>query len=67
MAGRGYATEAARGVVAWLIAGGVGSIVAHVHPDHTASAAVAERAGLAPTDRFVDGERAWEWLTPAPD
>jgi RimJ/RimL family protein N-acetyltransferase len=62
--GRGYATEAARGLAAWLEAGGVGSIVAHVHPDHAASAAVARRAGHGPTDRYVDGERAWERLGP---
>ena len=57
--GRGYATEAARGLVDWLVRGGVPEIVAHVHPDHQASAAVAARAGLEPTDTFVDGEREW--------
>jgi RimJ/RimL family protein N-acetyltransferase len=58
--GRGYATEAARALVAWLEALGARSIVAHVHPDHAASAAVADRAGLEPTDRMVEGERAWQ-------
>jgi len=57
--GRGYASEAARGLVAWLEAARVGSIVAHVHPDHVRSAVVAERAGLVPTDELVDGERVW--------
>jgi RimJ/RimL family protein N-acetyltransferase len=57
--GRGYATEAARALVDWLERGDVRSIVAHVHPDHAASATVAERAGLEPTDVMVDGERAW--------
>ena len=61
--GRGYATEAVRGLVDWLEAAEVGTIVAHVHTDHAASAAVAERAGLAPTSVFVDGERAWERLS----
>lgn len=57
--GRGYASEAARALVAWLTAAGVGTIVAHVHPDHHRSASVAGRAGLAPTEAFLDGERAW--------
>lgn len=57
--GHGYATEAARALVAWLTAGGVRDVVAHVHPDHAASAAVARRAGLSPTDTFHDGERRW--------
>jgi RimJ/RimL family protein N-acetyltransferase len=64
--GRGYATEAARALVAWLESGGVSSIVAHVHPDHGASALVAERAGLEPTDVMVDGERAWRRITRSP-
>ena len=34
--------------------------VAHVHPDHRASRAVARRAGLRPTGRLVDGEEVWE-------
>ena len=60
--GRGYATEAVRGLVAWLDGRDVRSIVAHVHDDHHASAAVAARAGLEPTDSFVDGERAWRMV-----
>ncbi|TDC73350.1 GNAT family N-acetyltransferase [Streptomyces hainanensis] len=61
--GRGIATEAARGLVAWLGERGVREIRAHIHPDHHASAAVAAAAGLAPTDRWQDGEIRWE-LTP---
>lgn len=57
--GRGYATEAARAVVAWLDDRGVETIEAFVHPDHHASAAVAARAGLTASDEFVDGERVW--------
>ena len=57
--GQGLATEAARGLVAWLEAGGVQAITAHVHPDHHASAAVAARAGLAATGEMHDGERVW--------
>ncbi|MFE9562456.1 GNAT family N-acetyltransferase [Streptomyces sp. NPDC006487] len=58
---RGIAVEAARAVVGWLgTQAGVRTVIAHVHPDHTASAAVAERVGLAATDRVEDGEIRWE-------
>jgi RimJ/RimL family protein N-acetyltransferase len=65
--GRGYATEAARALVVWLEASAVRSIVAHIHPDHGASAAVAARAGLEPTDELVEGERVWRLTTSADD
>ncbi|MFC8899177.1 GNAT family N-acetyltransferase [Streptomyces cinereoruber] len=58
--GRGIAREAARALAGLLAARGVRTVVAHVHPDHTASAAVARAAGLAPTDRVEDGEIRWE-------
>ncbi|AVZ76259.1 hypothetical protein SLUN_32700 [Streptomyces lunaelactis] len=58
--GRGIATEAARGLVGWLARQPVHTAVAHVHPDHLASAAVAAAAGLTPTDRVQDGEVRWE-------
>jgi RimJ/RimL family protein N-acetyltransferase len=57
--GRGYATEAARALVGWLVEAGVGEIVAHVHPGHAASERVAAAAGLAATDEEVEGERVW--------
>jgi RimJ/RimL family protein N-acetyltransferase len=57
--GRGYATEAAAAVVAWLAVRGVRRFSAHIHPDHHASAGVARRLGLQPTDRVVDGELLW--------
>ena len=57
--GRGYAVEAARGLVGWLEAAGAGEIVAHVHPGHGASARVAAGAGLVATADEVDGERVW--------
>ncbi|MFD0275325.1 GNAT family N-acetyltransferase [Kitasatospora sp. NPDC127111] len=56
---RGIATEAARGLVTWLRQQGVHTVVAHLHPDHAASAAVAAAAGLAPTEEWQDGERRW--------
>ena len=57
--GRGLASEAAAAVVDWLAAEGVEEIGATIHPDHGASAAVAARAGLAPTTDVVDGEVVW--------
>ena len=57
--GRGYAAEAARALVGWLEAAGVGEIVAHIHPDHVASPRVAAGAGLVATADEVDGERVW--------
>ncbi|MFE2142462.1 GNAT family N-acetyltransferase [Streptomyces sp. NPDC059456] len=59
--GRGFATEAARAVTAWLTAVPVGRLVAHVHPDHHASAAVAAACGFAPTPQVEDGEVRWEY------
>jgi RimJ/RimL family protein N-acetyltransferase len=56
---RGYATEAANALVAWLVAQGVQTVTANVHPHHHASEAVARRIGLTPTDETVDGERVW--------
>jgi RimJ/RimL family protein N-acetyltransferase len=58
--GRGIATEAARALVAWLARHEIDVIIAHVHPDHLASAAVARAAGLAPTGHWQDGERRWQ-------
>ncbi|WP_312888484.1 GNAT family N-acetyltransferase [Nonomuraea rhodomycinica] len=57
--GRGIATEAARGLVAWLLEAGARTVVAHIHPGHAASAAVAAAAGLSPTDVWQDGEIRW--------
>ncbi|GGO50593.1 acetyltransferase [Streptomyces daqingensis] len=58
--GWGIATEAARALVAWLRGQRVTRIVAHVHPRHPASEAVAAAAGLSPTDDRQDGEVRWE-------
>ncbi|MEJ1105660.1 MULTISPECIES: GNAT family N-acetyltransferase [unclassified Kribbella] len=57
--GRGYAKEAALGLVSWLNEQGVERIIAHVHPDHAASAAVTTAAGLTRTDQLEDGEYLW--------
>ncbi|MFB6893411.1 GNAT family N-acetyltransferase [Kitasatospora sp. NPDC056327] len=57
---RGIATEATRGLVAWLRRHRVHTVVAHIHPGHRASAAVATAAGLTPTDQSHDGETRWQ-------
>lgn len=58
--GRGIAGEAARGLVAWLATQPVHTVVAHVHPEHHASAAVAASAELTATDELHDGEVRWQ-------
>lgn len=58
--GRGLAKEAARGLVEWLAARSVRTVLAHIHPGHHASAAVAEAAGLSPTGTVHGGEARWE-------
>ncbi|BCL18276.1 GNAT family N-acetyltransferase [Streptomyces tuirus] len=57
--GRGIAGEAARGLVDWLGRQSVQSVIAHIHPEHRASAAVATAAGLTPTDEWHEGEIRW--------
>jgi RimJ/RimL family protein N-acetyltransferase len=57
--GRGIAREAAPALVDWLDRQAVHSVIAHIHPHHQASAAVAKAAGLGPTDEWQDGEIRW--------
>jgi RimJ/RimL family protein N-acetyltransferase len=56
---RGFASEAAEALVAWLEAGGATSITAHVHPGHAASSRVAANAGLEQTTEMEGGEVVW--------
>ena len=63
--GRGFASEAAVGLVEWLEQQGVREVVAHIHPDHHASAAVATAAGLTATAEHQDGETRWHRERPA--
>jgi RimJ/RimL family protein N-acetyltransferase len=62
--GHGFATEAATSMVEELVASGVTRLVAHVHPDHEASARVAARLGLRPTDVVEEGEVRWDRALP---
>ena len=57
--GRGYAREAAVVVAGWLRERGVDGLLAHVHPDHEASAGVARAVGLRASSTVVDGEVRW--------
>lgn len=57
--GSGYAREAAVVVAHWLRERGVAELLAHVHPDHEASAGVARAVGLRATTTVVDGEVRW--------
>jgi RimJ/RimL family protein N-acetyltransferase len=57
--GEGLATEAATAIRDALRADGVTMFVAHIHPDHAASAAIARRLGLRPTSPRADGEIRW--------
>jgi RimJ/RimL family protein N-acetyltransferase len=61
---RGIAAEAASTVVTWLRSLDIRHLRAFIHPDHTASARVARRTGLAPTATLVDGEILWEAVIP---
>ena len=63
--GRGIATEAVRALVGWLQRQSVHTVIAHIHPLHEASAAVAAAAGLTPTGHWKDGEISWR-LTMTP-
>lgn len=57
---KGIATEATRTLVDWLAHQPVRAVIAHIHPDHQASAAVASAAGLTPTDELHHGEILWQ-------
>ena len=64
--GRGYATEAARGVLEWLLGHGATRFRACIKPAHVASQRVAERLGLTRSGRWIDGEEVWFLETAAP-
>jgi RimJ/RimL family protein N-acetyltransferase len=57
--GEGLATEAAGAAMDWLRDRGVTHFVAHIHPCHAASAAVARHLGLAATEERHAGEVRW--------
>ena len=52
--------EAAGTVVTWLRERGVGTLVAHIHPDHQASQGVARAVGFTATTTMVGEETRWQ-------
>ncbi|MEM8618938.1 MAG: GNAT family N-acetyltransferase [Actinomycetota bacterium] len=61
---QGFAGEAAKAMLAWLVKHGVRSFSAHVAVDHIASARVAERIGMERTNATDDnGEEVWSTTT----
>ena len=58
---RGYATEAARGLLEWLTSPPreVSEVSAHIHPAHGASAGVAAALGMRRTGELVGDEVEW--------
>ncbi len=57
--GEGFATEAARALLAQLGLEGVHSIEASIHPSHVASQRVAANIGLSLTHELDAGEQVW--------
>ena len=56
---KGYATEAARAMILWLMSAGVGVIRAKINSTHSASQRVAVKVGFSPSEEVVDGEQVW--------
>jgi RimJ/RimL family protein N-acetyltransferase len=68
--GRGFATEASRVVVDWLLSlDDTKRVTAHIGSDNVASQAVARRLGFVATADMANDEAVWEldrrWLTGA--
>lgn len=57
--GRGIATAAMTRFLDILRDHRITELIAHIHPDHTASRRVAERLGMTRTGEIVDGEERW--------
>lgn len=59
--GSGYASEASKAAKGWLVDRGAARFTAHIHPDHSASQAIAARLGLQPSGELDDeGEMIWQ-------
>jgi RimJ/RimL family protein N-acetyltransferase len=56
---RGYATEAALGVVDHLALHGISAFSATIRESHAASEGVARNLGMLVTDEVIEGERVW--------
>ena len=62
---RGYAKEAADGMLCWLRGQNVRRFGAHIRPDHAASIAIARHLGLSATHGVTGGEVLWISQDPA--
>lgn len=63
---RGHASAATGAMIDWVRRSGVDAFTASIHPDHHASAAVAQKTGFASSGvRDDDGEDVWQ-LCPDP-
>ena len=60
---QGYATEAVKVVVGFLLELGVQEIRASIHPDHVASIRVAERVGFMRTNERAGPEVIWKLIS----
>jgi RimJ/RimL family protein N-acetyltransferase len=56
---RGYGTDAAEAMLAWLDRHDVTLVAAHINPRHIASITVATRLGLTATRTALNGETRW--------
>lgn len=57
--GKGCATAAVVAMLDLLVARGVKTVVADIHPDNAPSVGVARRIGMRATDEVIDGEARW--------
>ncbi|WP_330267639.1 GNAT family N-acetyltransferase [Streptomyces griseorubiginosus] len=64
--GDGYGKEGASTMALWLRTQGVSGFVAHVHPEHRASAGIARALGMEPTGEVHDSEELWADFGPRP-
>lgn len=63
----GIASEASCAMLDWLRSQQVVLVRALIHPDHHASARVAERIGLTASGDFEDGEAVWQSAASSPE
>lgn len=51
-------------MMGWLREQGAATVIAHIHPMNSASAKVARKLEMQPTERVLDGEVRWEKSLP---
>jgi RimJ/RimL family protein N-acetyltransferase len=58
--GKGYASEATKAVVTWLLRRDLSDVRANIHPDHAASQKVATGVGFSLTEEWMADEQVWQ-------